>query len=75
MMYLTPDLELELQHYLQLLPEAPDSWIFPSSRQPVPTRPGNFLNRVLKPAALLAGVECADKHQRQTDFSRKLPVA
>jgi integrase len=55
-MYLTPDLELELQHYLQALPDDPDGWMFPSSRKSVPTRPGNFLNRVLKPASLLAGV-------------------
>jgi integrase len=55
-MYLTPDLDLELQHHLHSLPVDPEAWIFPSSRQKVPTRPGNFLNRVLKPAALLAGV-------------------
>lgn len=55
-MYLTPDLELELQLYLQTLPEDPDAWMFASSRKGVPERPGNFLNRVLKPAALLAGV-------------------
>jgi integrase len=55
-MYVPPDLELELQHYLGTLPDDPDSWLFPSSRKGVPVRPGNFLNRVLKPAALLAGV-------------------
>ena len=55
-MYLTPDLEIELQHYLQALPGDPEGWMFPSSRKRVPTRPGNFLNRVLKPAALVAGV-------------------
>lgn len=55
-MYVPPDLELELQHYLHALPENPDGWLFPSSREGVPVRPGNFLNRVLKPAALLAGV-------------------
>lgn len=55
-MYLTPDLEVELQHYLASLPGDPDGWVFPSSRKGVPTRPGNFLNRVMKPAATLAGV-------------------
>ena len=55
-MYLPPDLELELQHYLQALSDDPDGWLFPSSRRGAPVRPGNFLNRVLKPAALLAGV-------------------
>jgi integrase len=56
MMYLTPDLELELKHYLDTLPEHPDGWLFPSARKGVPIRPGNFLNRVLKPAAVKAGL-------------------
>ena len=55
-MYVPPDLELDLQHYLGTLPDDLDGWLFPSSRKGVPVRPGNFLNRVLKPAALLAGV-------------------
>jgi integrase len=56
MMYLTPDLEIELQHYVQTLPDDPEGWLFSSTRKDVPTRPGNFLNRVLKPAAILAGI-------------------
>jgi len=56
MMYLTPDLELELKHYLGTLPADPNGWLFPSTRKGVPTRPGNFLNRVLKPAAVKAGL-------------------
>ncbi len=60
MMYLTPDLELELKHYLSTLPEDPEGWLFPSSRQSVPTRQGNFLNRVLKPAAVRARLELRD---------------
>jgi integrase len=59
-MYLTPDLELELRHYLGTLPEDPNGWLFPSSRKGVPTRPGNFLNRVLKPAAVRAGLAVRD---------------
>jgi len=55
-MYVPPDLELELRHYLQGLADGPDGWLFPSSRKGIAVRPGNFLNRVLKPAALLAGV-------------------
>jgi integrase len=53
-MYLTPDLRTELEHYLATLPDDPEGWLFPSSRKGVPTRPGNFLNRVLKPAAVRA---------------------
>ena len=56
MMYLTPDLELEVKHYIDTLPEDPAGWLFPSTRKGVPTRPGNFLNRVLKPAAVRAGL-------------------
>jgi integrase len=56
MMYLTPDLELELKHHLDTLPEDPNGWVFPATRKGVPTRPGNFLNRVLKPAAVRAGL-------------------
>jgi integrase len=59
-MYLTPDLELEVRHYLRTLPEEPDGWLFPSTRKGVPTRPGNFLNRVLKPAAVRAGLAVRD---------------
>jgi integrase len=55
-MYLTPNLEMELQLYLGTIPADPESWLFPSSRKGVPMRPGNFLNRVLKPAAVRAGL-------------------
>jgi integrase len=55
-MYLTPDLEMEVRLYLSTLPPDPDGWLFPSTREGVPTRPGNFLNRVLKPAAVRAGL-------------------
>lgn len=53
---LTPELRLELQHYLSTLPDDLNGWLFPSTRKGVPTRPGNFLNRVLKPAAMRAGI-------------------
>jgi integrase len=55
-MYLTPDLQTELEHYLCTLPDDPTGWLFPASKKGVPTRPGNFLNRVLKPAAVRAGL-------------------
>ena len=55
-MYLTPDLKTELGHYLETLPEDSAGWLFASLRKRVPTRPGNFLNRVLKPAAVRAGI-------------------
>jgi hypothetical protein len=60
MMYLTPDLELELKHYLSAMPADPEGWLFLSTRKGVPTRPGNFLNRVLKPAAVRAGLAVRD---------------
>jgi len=56
MMYLTSDLHNELAHYLAVLPADPNGWLFPSSRKGAPTRPGNFLNRVLKPAGVRAGL-------------------
>jgi integrase len=56
-MYLTPDLQRELEHYLGTLSDDPGGWLFPSNRKGVPARPGNFLNRVLKPAAVRAGLE------------------
>ena len=54
--YLAPDLEIELRHYLGTIGGDPEGWLFPSRRKSAPTRPGNFLNRVLKPAAVRAGL-------------------
>jgi len=57
-MYLPPDLELELKHYMETLKDTnPDAWLFPASRKGVPLRPANFLKRVLKKAAKSANVE------------------
>ena len=56
LMFLPPDLSLELSHYLETVDLAPDAWLFPSSRKHVPVRPANFLRRVLKPAAIAAGI-------------------
>ncbi|MBZ5611451.1 MAG: tyrosine-type recombinase/integrase [Acidobacteriia bacterium] len=55
-MYLPPNLELELKHYLETIDTAPDAWLFPSTRKYSPMRPANFLRRALKPAAIGAGV-------------------
>lgn len=55
-MYVPPDLALELKHYLEHIDKDPLAWLFPSSRKAAPMRPGNFLNRVLKPAATRAGI-------------------
>jgi len=55
-MYVPPDLALELKHHLEHIDKDPLAWLFPSSRKAAPMRPGNFLNRVLKPAATRAGI-------------------
>lgn len=54
--FLPPDLATELKHYLETIDASPTTWLFPSSRKGVPMRPGNFLRRVLKPAAIRAGI-------------------
>jgi len=43
-------------HYLETIEAHPKAWLFPSNRKSLPIRPGNFLRRVLKPAATRAGV-------------------
>jgi integrase len=60
MMHLSPDLEQELKYYMDTLSEDQVGWLFPSARKGVPTRPGNFLNRVLNPAAVKAGLALRD---------------
>ncbi len=56
-MYVPPDLELELKHYLETLSgDSPKAWLFPASRKEVALRPENFLKRVLKPAAIRAKI-------------------
>jgi integrase len=46
----------ELRHYLETIDLAADAWLFPSTRKHIPMRPANFLRRVLKPAAIHAGI-------------------
>jgi len=56
-MYVSPDLELELKHHLETLcDDNPKAWLFPASRKDVALRPENFLKRVLKPAAIRAKI-------------------
>ena len=54
--YVPADLMTELRHYLETIDADPSAWLFPSSREGVPMRPGNFLKRVLKPAAVRAAI-------------------
>jgi integrase len=54
--FLPPDLATELKHYLETIDASPKAWLFPSSHKDVPIRPANFLKRVLKPAAIRAGI-------------------
>ena len=61
-MPLSPNLQLELDHYLETsVGEAGNSWLFPSSKKNVPMRPENFLKRVLKPAAMRAKLALVTK--------------
>jgi integrase len=55
-MYVTPDLALELKHHMETIDEDPEAWLFPSSHKGVAMRPANFLRRVLKPAAIRAEI-------------------
>jgi integrase len=54
--YVPPDLALEMKHYLETVDASPKAWLFPSSHKNVPMRPGNYLRRALKPAAVRADV-------------------
>lgn len=54
--YIPPGLATEIQHYLETVEPEPTAWLFPSTQKSVPIRPGNFLRRVLKPAAIRAGI-------------------
>jgi len=53
--YIPPDLQAEFAAWLECLPPDPQTWLFTSPRGCV-WRLQNYLNRVLKPAAIRAGV-------------------
>ena len=55
-MYVPPNLGLELVHYAETIEGGPDAWLFPSARKQRPMLPSNFLRRVLKPAAIRAKI-------------------
>jgi integrase len=57
--FVPPDLATELKLYLETIETNHKAWLFPSSRKSVPVRPSNFLRRVLKPAAIRAGIALA----------------
>jgi len=54
--YIPADLMTELKHYLEEIDRNPSAWLFPSRKKSMPVQPNNFLRRVLKPAAIRAGV-------------------
>jgi integrase len=54
--FIPPDLAIELRLHLETVDASPTAWLFPSNRKHKAIRPGNFLNRVLKPAAIRAGI-------------------
>ena len=54
-LYVPPDLQVHLQDWLGKLPPDPQAWVFPSPKGR-PWGSQNYLNRVLKPAAIRAGV-------------------
>lgn len=55
MLYVPPDLRMELQTWLEYLNSGPMDWLFPSPKGR-PWGAQNYLNRVLKPAAIRARV-------------------
>jgi integrase len=55
MLYVPPDLRMELQTWLEDLNSSPMDWLFPSPKGR-PWGAQNYLNRVLKPAAIRARV-------------------
>lgn len=67
--FVPPGLAMEIRHYVETIDPSPTAWLFPSSRKDVPIRPGNFLRRVLKPAAIRAGISLA------TDAKGKVTTA
>jgi hypothetical protein len=54
MMYLTPDLELEVRHYADTLAEDPAGWLFQSTRKGVPA--GKLPQPRVETAAVRAGL-------------------
>jgi integrase len=64
--YIPPDLRLEMQHWLESLRSDPSAWLFPSPKGR-PWGAQNYLNRVLKPAAIRARVGLFKRKTRKGD--------
>jgi integrase len=62
--YVPPDLQVELQGWLEWLGPDPRGWLFPASKGG-PWSAQNYLNRVLKPAAVRAGVGVFKRQSRK----------
>jgi integrase len=64
--YIPPDLKMELGCWLEGLSEDPEAWLFPSPKGH-PWGAQNYLNRVLKPAAIRARVGLFKRKTRKGD--------
>lgn len=58
--YIPPDLNAEVQSWLNSTGGDDCSWLFPAARRSVPIRYENFRKRVLQPAAIAAGIGKVD---------------
>jgi integrase len=73
--FVPPNLATELRHYLETIHPSPTAWLFPSSHKDVPIRPANFLKRVLKPAAIRAGIAITQGRQGQGNDGAELSIS
>jgi integrase len=62
--YISPDLQIEIRGWVERLAENPRAWLFPSP-QGRPWGSQNYLNRVLKPAAIRARVGIFTRRTRK----------
>jgi integrase len=66
MLYVPPDLRIELQTWIEDLNSGPMDWLFPSPKGH-PWGAQNYLNRVLKPAAIRARVGLFKRRRAKGD--------
>ena len=71
--YIPPDLQAELQGWLEWLDPDPRAWLFPAAMGG-PWSAQNYLNRVLKPAAVRAGVGVFTRRSRKGDAVQSTDV-
>jgi integrase len=62
--YIPPDLQIEIRGWLECLGPDPRAWMFPSPKGLL-WASQNYLNRVLKPAAIRAGVGVYTRRTRK----------